>query len=56
LLKSPKFVFNRFFTTKTKSKVEVITAFMAMLELNRASKVDIHQETIFGEIELKRCK
>lgn len=56
LLRSPKFVFNSFFTTKTKSKVEVITAFMAMLELNRASKVDIKQDTIFGDIELKRCK
>jgi len=56
LIKNPKFVFNRFFSTKSKSKVEVITAFMAMLELNRASKIDIEQETIFGDIELKRCK
>lgn len=56
LLKSPKIVFNRLFTTKTRSKTEVITAFMAMLELNRASKVDIEQETIFGDIELMRRK
>jgi len=56
LLRSPKYIFNKVFSTKKQSKVEVITAFMAMLELNRASKVDIHQETIFGEIELKRCK
>ena len=56
LLKSPKIVFNHLFTTKTRSKTEVITAFMAMLELNRASKVDIEQETIFGDIELMRRK
>lgn len=56
LMKNPKYIFNRFFSVKTKSKIEVITAFMAMLELNRASKVDIEQKTIFGDIELKRCK
>lgn len=56
LLKTPKFIFNRVFSVKSKSKVEVITAFMAMLELNRASKVDIMQDEIFGDIELKRCK
>ena len=39
-----------------KSKIEVITAFMAMLELNRASRISIEQEYNFGDISLKKIK
>lgn len=54
ILKKGEFVFNKTFNVKEKSKIEVITAFMAMLELNRASKVSILQEYNFGDIKLKR--
>lgn len=54
ILKKGEIIFNKTFNTKEKSKIEVITAFMAMLELNRASKVSISQEYNFGDIKLKR--
>jgi len=54
ILKKGEIIFNKTFNIKEKSKIEVITAFMAMLELNRASKVSISQEHNFGDIKLKR--
>ena len=54
ILKKGELIFNKTFNIKEKSKVEVITAFMAMLELNRACKVSISQEYNFGDIKLKR--
>jgi aspartate carbamoyltransferase len=54
ILKKGEIVFNKTFNIKEKSKIEVVTAFMAMLELNRASKVSISQEYNFGDIKLKR--
>ena len=44
------------FNIEKKSKIEVITAFMAMLELNRASRISIEQEYNFGDISLKKIK
>ena len=35
ILKKGEVIFNKTFNIKEKSKIEVITAFMAMLELNR---------------------
>lgn len=54
LFKKSELIFNKAFNIKEKSKVEVITAFMAMLELNRACKVSISQDYNFGDIKLKR--
>lgn len=54
LLKKGKVVFNKMFNVKEKSKVEVITAFMAMLELNKASKILIEQDYTFGDIKLTK--
>lgn len=54
ILKKGQLIFNKTFNTKEKSKIEVITAFMAMLELNRASKVSISQDYTFGDIKLTR--
>lgn len=56
IFKNGNMVFNSVFNIKKKSKVEVITAFMAMLELNRASKVSIEQEYNFGDINLKKMQ
>ncbi len=56
ILKNGKVVFNKMFNLEQKSKIEVITAFMAMLELNRASRVSIEQEYNFGDINLKKMK
>ena len=54
ILRKGEVVFNKMFNMKEKSKIEVITAFMAMLELNRACKVNIVQDYTFGDIKLKR--
>ena len=54
ILKKGEVIFNKTFCIKEKSKIEVITAFMAMLELNRACKVSINQEYTFGDIKLTR--
>lgn len=54
IIKNGNLVFNKTFNLKKKSKIEVITAFMAMLELNRASRVSIEQEYTFGDINLKK--
>ena len=56
IMKNGSIVFNRMFNLNKKSKVEVITAFMAMLELNRASKVSIQQEYNFGDISIKKIE
>ncbi len=56
ILKNGKVVFNKMFNLEQKSKIEVITAFMAMLELNRASRVSIEQEYNFGDISLTKMK
>lgn len=54
IMKKGHLIFNQTFNLHEKSKIEVITAFMAMLELNRASKVSISQEYNFGDIKLTR--
>jgi len=54
ILKKGEVIFNRTFNIKEKSKIEVITAFMAMLELNRACKVKILQDYNFGDIKLTK--
>lgn len=54
ILKNGEIIFNKVFDIKNKSRIEVITAFMAMLELNRASKVNISQEYNFGDIKLTK--
>lgn len=38
----------------SRSKVEVIVTFLAMLELVRKSQADIEQEEMFGEINIKK--
>ena len=56
LSKKPKFVFNRLFSTKTKPKAEVVTAFTGLLELTRRSKVTANQEKLFGDIIVEKNK
>ncbi|MBP3464156.1 MAG: segregation/condensation protein A [Clostridia bacterium] len=56
LSKKPKFVFNKLFSTKTRPKVEIVTAFTGVLELTRKNKVTTHQEELFGEIVVEKAK
>ena len=54
ILTKGSLIFNKVFSINKKSKIEVITAFMAMLELSSASKVNISQEYTFGDIKLTK--
>lgn len=54
LMKNTMISFNKMFSLNTKSKTEVVTAFMAILELARNSKVELLQKSLFSEILVKR--
>lgn len=44
--------FSELFNIKKQSKTEIVTGFMAVLELNRRKKVKLTQDTLFGEINI----
>jgi len=56
LIKHNKINFNKVFNVKERSKNEIVTAFLAMLELNRSSKIKITQEYTFGDIHIEKLK
>ena len=56
LLKQNKIVFNEVFNVKERSKNEIVTAFLAMLELNRSNKIKITQEYVFSDIQIEKIK
>lgn len=56
LLKAPTFIFNKVFNTKQKSKVEIVTAFLGLLELSKSSRIKISQNSLFGDISVTKIK
>lgn len=56
LVKKPRFVFNRLYSLSKCNKVEVVTAFTGLLELERRDKVRATQEEIFGDIIVEKNK
>lgn len=56
LLKNSNFVFSKLFSLKKCSKLEVITAFSGLLELDRRNKVLVNQEKLFGDIIVEKNK
>ena len=54
LSKRPRFIFNKLFSTKSKTKAEVVTAFTGLLELTRRNKVQAMQEELFGDIVVEK--
>lgn len=56
LLKKPKFLFNRLFNPKKKEKTEVVTAFLGLLELSKMSRIQVTQDTLFGDIQVEKIK
>lgn len=56
LVKKPRFVFNRLYSLSKCNKVEVVTAFTGLLELERRDKVRATQEEIFGDIVVEKNK
>ncbi len=56
LTKNTVFRFSEIFPFKTKSKIEIATGFLAMLELTKLKKVNIMQRKLFSEIIISRPK
>ena len=56
LVKKPRFIFNKLFSTTRCNNIEIVTAFSGLLELSRRSKVTVSQEEIFGDITVERVK
>lgn len=56
LWKKPTFVFNKMFSLKKRSKVEVVTAFLSLLELSKMSRITVTQDSLFGDINVTKLK
>ena len=56
LWKKPSFVFNKLFATKKRSKIEVVTAFLSLLELSKMSRISVTQDSLFGDINVTKLK
>lgn len=56
LIRKSNFVFNRLFSLNKCKPQEVVTAFSGLLEMSRRSKVETHQEELFGDIEVSKKK
>lgn len=56
LIRKSNFVFNKLFSLNKCKPQEVVTAFSGLLEMSRRSKVETHQEELFGDIEVNKKK
>lgn len=56
LLKKHKFVFNKLFEIDKSRAVDVVTAFLGLLEMTRRSKVTVEQEENFSDIIVTKKK
>lgn len=56
LWKKPKFVFNKLFNVKAKPKAEVVTAFLSLLELSKMKRIQVSQNSLFGDINVEKLK
>jgi len=54
LIRKPKFVFNKLFNPKKQDKVEVVTAFLSLLELSKMSRIKVTQDNLFGDINVEK--
>ena len=55
LVRHSKFVFSHLFSKEKCSKMEIITAFSGVLELNRKNKIQVKQDTLFGDIYIEKA-
>lgn len=56
LSKKKKFIFNKLCLTKKYSKLETVTAFSGILELNKKNKISTIQEKNFGDIMIEKAQ
>ncbi len=52
----PSFIFNKLFNINKKPKIEVVTAFLSLLELSRMSRIKVTQKCLFGDINVVKIK
>lgn len=56
LWKKPTFIFNKLFNPQKRSKVEIVTAFLSLLELSKMSRIQVTQDKLFGDINVTKIK
>lgn len=49
-----KVVFNKLFNSNSNKKIDIVTAFLGMLELSRLKQVKINQDKLYGDIEIEK--
>lgn len=49
-----KLVFNKLFDSKSNKKIDIVTAFLGMLELSRLKQISIKQEKLYSDIEIEK--
>jgi segregation and condensation protein A len=54
LFKKQSFIFNKLFNTKQKSRIEVVTAFLSLLELSKLNRISVSQNKLFGDINVTK--
>ena len=52
--KKTTFIFNKVFSLKENKRIDVVTAFLSILELSRLKNVKISQDKMFGDITVKK--
>lgn len=52
--KKTSFVFSKVYDPKKDKKIDIVTAFLSVLELSRLKHVDIEQKNMFGDIVVKK--
>lgn len=56
LLKKPIFKFSELFSPKTRSRLEIVTGFLAILELAKLKKITLIQPKPFADITVCKCE
>ncbi|MEG0281582.1 MAG: segregation/condensation protein A [Clostridia bacterium] len=54
LFHKTSFVFNKLFNIEENNQVEIVTAFLGMLELAKLKKIDVSQKDLFGDITVRK--
>lgn len=52
--KKTSFVFNNVFSKKNSTKLDIVTALLGVLELSRQKHVELKQDTLYGDITVKK--
>ncbi len=56
LINRPKTLFSEIFLGKNKTRLEIITGFLAILELAKSRKIDIYQDGNFADISINKVE